>query len=144
MTTRADIVAAARDWIGTPFHHQGRLKGVGVDCAGLAICVARDLNLIPEDWNPTGYDRAPDGETLMAYCMEQMTPISQSEMQPGDVVVVRFDNYPQHIGILGDYRHGGLSIIHASGNSGAVIETRLMFHAAMMYVAAFRIPGVEE
>jgi cell wall-associated NlpC family hydrolase len=142
MTTRTQIVAAARDWLGTPFHHQGRLKGVGVDCAGLVICVAREFALIPASWNPTGYSRAPDGATLMAYCLEQMQPISQSEMQAGDVVVVRFDNYPQHLGIVGDYRHGGHSIIHASGNSGQVIETRLMFHAAMLYVASFRLPGV--
>jgi cell wall-associated NlpC family hydrolase len=29
------IVAEARSFRYTPFHHQGRVKGVGVDCAGL-------------------------------------------------------------------------------------------------------------
>jgi NlpC/P60 family putative phage cell wall peptidase len=29
------IVAEARSWIGTPYHHQASLKGVGCDCIGL-------------------------------------------------------------------------------------------------------------
>ena len=32
---RADIVALARGWLGTPYHHQASLKGVGCDCLGL-------------------------------------------------------------------------------------------------------------
>lgn len=30
---RDAVVAAARSWIGTRYHHAGRIKGVGVDCA---------------------------------------------------------------------------------------------------------------
>ena len=32
---RADIVEEARSWLGTPYHHQAALKGVGCDCIGL-------------------------------------------------------------------------------------------------------------
>ena len=39
-----DIVTEARTWVRTPYHHQARLKGVGVDCAGLVIGVARRDN----------------------------------------------------------------------------------------------------
>ncbi len=28
-------IAAARTCLGTPFHHQGRAPGVGLDCIGL-------------------------------------------------------------------------------------------------------------
>lgn len=35
MREAADIVAAARGWIGTPYLHQASLKGVGTDCLGL-------------------------------------------------------------------------------------------------------------
>ena len=35
MIARADIVAAARSLIGTPFRHQARLPGVGIDCLNL-------------------------------------------------------------------------------------------------------------
>lgn len=144
MTTRTQIVTEARTWLGTPFHHQARIKGVGVDCVGLLIALGRQFGMVPLEWDVQGYDRNPDGRTLLAGCMEMMTPIEQDAMRPGDVVLVRFDAHPQHVGIVGDYRHGGLSIIHASGNAGSVIETRLMFSSAMLFVAAFSLPGVTD
>lgn len=142
MTARTDIVTAARTWIGTPFHHQARLKGVGVDCIGLVIGVARELALIAPDFDIAAYPRVPDGKTLLPLAREHMREIPREAMQPGDVVVVSFDRDPQHFGILGDYRHGGLSIIHGASDPGRVIETRLMFSSAMHFVAAFALPGV--
>jgi cell wall-associated NlpC family hydrolase len=149
-TTRPQIVNAARAWLDTPFHHQARLRGVGVDCIGLVIGVSRELGLIAPDFDITAYPRTPDGTSLMATAREHMTEIDRDVMQPGDVVVVSFDKEPQHFGILGDYRHGGLSIIHASSQActakyapvGRVIETRLMFSQQMKFVAAFVLPGV--
>ena len=32
-----NMIAAARACLGTPFHHQGRMPGVGLDCIGLVI-----------------------------------------------------------------------------------------------------------
>lgn len=141
MTSRPQIVEAAREWIDTPFHHQARLKHVGVDCVGLVIGVARELALVPPDLDVLGYPRTPDGTSLMATMRQHMRETDRAAMQPGDVIVVSFDKDPQHLAILGDYRHGGLSIIHAAGNTGRVIETRLMFSESMKFVAAFALPG---
>ena len=141
--TRAQVVQEARKWLGTPFHHQARLRGVGVDCAGLVIGVARDLSLVPADFDVEAYPPSPDGKTLLRLVQMHMTVLAIDQaMSPGDVVVVRFGADPQHLGIVGDYRHGGLSIIHAASDAGRVIETRLMFHSAMHFVAAARLPGV--
>ena len=142
MAERNDIVSAARGWLGTPFHHQARLKSVGVDCIGLVIGVARELQLIAPDFDVTGYSRYPDGRALMAMAREKMTPVTLDQMQLGDVVVVGFDKLPQHFGIIGDYRHGGFSIIHAASAYNKVVEQRLMFSKAMFFVAAFQLPGV--
>jgi cell wall-associated NlpC family hydrolase len=143
MTTRADIVAEARSYIGTPFHHQGRLKGVGVDCAGLPLCIARTFGLVEADFDVQGYPRQADGVSLLGWCDETMQRIGRSDMQRGDVVVVAYDEHPQHLGILGDYLHGGLSIIHSSSVAKRVIETRLMFTRSMRFQAAYVLPGVE-
>lgn len=139
-----DIVKTAREWLGTPFHHQARVKGVGVDCVGLLIGVARELKLVPECFDIGDYPRTPDGRSLMHLARTHMVELDRAAMQPGDVVVVSFDKDPQHFGILADYRHGGLSIIHAAGGGGhdRVIETRLMFSRAMTFVAAFEL-GVQ-
>lgn len=43
MVTREAIIAAARSWLGTPYHHQASLKGVGSDCLGLIRGIWREL-----------------------------------------------------------------------------------------------------
>ena len=37
------VIAAARAWLGTPYHDQASLRGIGCDCLGLARGVWRDL-----------------------------------------------------------------------------------------------------
>jgi cell wall-associated NlpC family hydrolase len=143
MIARADVVTCARTWIDTPYQHQARLRGVGVDCAGLVIAVARELGIVEPDFDVQGYARQPDGVSLLAWCDQSMTPVSQGDMQPGDVVVVAFDLAPGHLGIVGDYLHGGLSIIHSLGiTAGRVVETRLQFSRAMRFVRGYSMPGV--
>lgn len=137
------IVETARSYLGTPFHHQARLKGVGVDCVGLVICVARELGYIPHDWDVKGYGRIPDGLQLSHHLNERMTRIEKIDLMPGDVVLVAFTKHPQHIGIVGDYVHGGLSMIHADGQRGKVLETRLLFTNTMRFVAAYRFPELK-
>lgn len=132
------IVEAARRCIDTPYHHQGRKVGVGLDCVGLVVRVGRSIGALGTGFDVRGYSRVPDGFSLMHHLDDQLEPIERTEMRPGDVICVAFDGYPQHIGVLGDYAHGGLSIIHASSAAGRVIETRLLFSAAMRFVAAFR------
>lgn len=142
MVDKQQVVAAARAWIDTPFHHQARVKGAGVDCIGLIIGVARELGLVAPDFDVQGYAETPDGRTLMRLATMHMTEIGRDAMAAGDVVVTRFDQGAQHFGVLGDYRHGGLSIIHGASDPGRVIETRLMFGPSMQFVAAFALPGV--
>ena len=45
--SRAALLVEARSWIGTPYLHQGRVKGVGVDCAMLLLEVYERTGLIP-------------------------------------------------------------------------------------------------
>lgn len=145
MSLRDDIVRVARSYIGTPFHHMGRRPGVGLDCAGVVICVAKELSLVPLEFAVPSYSPSPDG-TLLMLCKLHMTRIEESEMQPGDVIVLRRFEEPQHMGVLGAHRHGGLSLIHAASTSltrGRVVETRLVFDKTQQFVAAFRLPGVE-
>lgn len=139
---RSQVVATAQSWLGTPFVHQARLKGVGVDCVGLVIGVGKELGVIDPSFDVNAYDRIPDGIKLMAGARANLEQIPQAEMQVGDIIVVKFANYPQHFGFLGNYRHGGFSIIHAASAYGKVVEQRLMFTKAMGFVAAFKLPGV--
>ncbi len=60
---RGALVAAARGWLGTPFHHQASVKGVGCDCVGLIRGVAAELGMsqgTTEEARYQGYSRSPD------------------------------------------------------------------------------------
>lgn len=142
MVERAAVVAEARSWIGTPWVHQHRAKGVAVDCAGLVIGVARALGLLPAGFDVTGYGRHPDG-SLIAVCDQHMRRIHGNDLQPGDVLVVAIEKDPQHMGIVGDYRHGGLSLIHAASKAGQVVESRLLFVRNFRFRGAYALPGVD-
>jgi cell wall-associated NlpC family hydrolase len=147
MTTRAAIVAEARTWKRTPFHHQARVKHVGVDCAGVPICTGKALGCFPPDMDVVGYARTPDGTSLLAYCDQWMTRIERSEIRIGDVVVIRFDRDPQHLAIVADHPSGCLSMIHALGTPdgrGMVVEHRLDEQTLERLVQAYRMPGVED
>lgn len=144
MRTKADIVAAARSYLGTPFHHRGRKPGVGIDCAGVLVCAARDCDLVSAAFDVPAYSPIPNGNDILQWCDLYMKPVSREEIQPGDAILIATDVYPQHLGILGDYVRGGLSIIHASDYTRPprVIETRLLFARAMRFVAAYELPGI--
>lgn len=144
--TRAAIVAEARSWLGTPWQHQARSKGVGVDCAGLVIGVCRALGLVTVGMDVSHYPRTPDGRSLLAHCDEWMRRIPAAAAQPGDVFVMRFDVHPQHLAIAADYAHGGLSIVHALDSRdrtrARVVEHRLSPDLRAGIVAAYALPGV--
>ena len=75
----AEILAAARTWLGTPWRHQGRLKGVAVDCGGLILGVGRELGLL--DFDTRAYGRIPDGQQLRALCEQHLVskPVARLE-----------------------------------------------------------------
>ena len=101
------IVEAARGYIGTPFHHQARAKGVGIDCVGLVVCAARDAGHDVKD--TTVYARDPDGRSLIAALEGQMDRVEGGWL-PGDVLafwVVKPD-LPQHLGV-----YAGETVVHA-------------------------------
>jgi hypothetical protein len=45
--TRAAVVQEALTWLGTPYHHHARVKGVGVDCAQQLCAVYEACGCVP-------------------------------------------------------------------------------------------------
>lgn len=102
-----NIVQAARGWIGTRFHHQGRLKKTdtdkgGVDCLGLLIGVAAELNLPFTHYDETSYSHYPDTQKLRNSLAGAMQEISIVEIRAGDILLFNIDNNPQHLAIVSD------------------------------------------
>jgi NlpC/P60 family putative phage cell wall peptidase len=136
MNLQERIVAAARTWIGTPFEHQGRLKGAGVDCAGLVVGVARELGLPHADVD--GYGRNPRRALLEAELAAQMDPIALAELRPGDVLLFRIEREPQHLGIVSSIEP--LAVVHAFSGAGLMrcVEHSLDYRWQRRIIGAYR------
>src|SRR6185312_219703 len=91
--TRQDIVAEARAWIGTPYRHQGSLKGIGCDCLGLVRGVWRGvIGVEPERAPPYAPDwaEATGNEALAQAAARHLVPIALNDFREGDVLLFRW------------------------------------------------------
>lgn len=105
VASREAIVTEARSWLGTPYHHGASLKGVGVDCIGLLIGIARNVGMLPPDWQPAPYpaqwhlhqaeERLMEG-IAAAGCVE----VSVAQRQPADILLFRFGQVCAHTALL--------------------------------------------
>lgn len=141
--TRDAIIAAARTWVGTPYHHQASLKGVGCDCLGLIRGLWREL-YGPEPVALPPYTRdwgdATGSESLMDAGCRHLTRLGEVRAaRPGDVLVFRMrdSGVAKHAGILvADDR-----MVHAQEEVG-VSEVELGRWWRRRLVAAFSFPGI--
>lgn len=137
---RADIVAAAERWIGTPYRHQASLRGAGCDCLGLVRGVWRDVfGVEPEAPPPYSADWGEAGarEFLLDAGRRHMVEILRDDARPGDVLVFRMrqGRIAKHMAIVAF----GDTMIHAA--SGACVERAPIGAYRRRAVAAFIFPG---
>lgn len=94
---RPDIAKAAESFIGTPFRHQGRKPGAGLDCVGVWVCALQACGVEVED--VTTYRRLPDSRELLMHLRRQFRERSWPEV--GDAVVMYAPRHrePRHLGI---------------------------------------------
>lgn len=138
MRTRAEVAAAARGYVGTPFHHQGRLKGVGIDCAGLVVGVAHELGLSAFDY--TEYAHRPHASLLERLLDANMDRVSA--WGAGDVLLLAFDGDPQHLAVVTELA-AGPGIVHAYAPMRRCVEHRLDGVWRARIRGAFRFRGVD-
>ncbi|MEM6971933.1 MAG: NlpC/P60 family protein [Pseudomonadota bacterium] len=145
MTAEGDaIVSVARRWIGTPYHHQASLEGVGSDCLGLVRGIWREM-IGPEPEEIPSYSphwaESGGAETLLDAARRQMRPLSREAAAPGDVLAFRMrrGGLAKHLAVLveGDVQAG--RIVHAY-EGHAVCETALGKAWSRRIAGAFRFP----
>ena len=120
-TQREEVVSAARDWIGTPYHHAADLKGHGVDCAMLLVRVYCHVGLV-EPFDPRPYTRDwfmhRGEEKYLGFLFDRALEVREPGL--GDTVVFRIGRLFAHAGIVS--RIDPLSVIHAFAPLGCVVE----------------------
>ena len=109
---RDAVVAEALGWLGTPWRHMQRLKGVGVDCANLPAAVYEACGVIahvqaeyPRQWM---LHRKQDRfiEWILAVGGRE---IDEVDLLPGDLVLWKFGNTFSHSG----FWLGAGAVLHA-------------------------------
>lgn len=143
---RAEVVAAALSWVGTPYHHLQACRGAGVDCVGLVVGIARELGVFAPAWSPGYYSPEwhlhQSQEMLLGRIDAAGWPIVAADYrQPGDVLVFRLA--PQqpcsHLGILVDRGE----LVHAVGTGPRrVIRQRLTGRRLRQLARCYLFPGV--
>lgn len=99
------VVAEALTWLGTPYRHQGRRKGVGCDCIGLVLGVWRAVHgEPPEQPGPYAPDWAEAGgeERFLRGVRRHFREKPAGEMATGDLLIFRWRPHlpAKHAGIL--------------------------------------------
>lgn len=134
------IVDAAREWEGTPYHHHGRIKGVGVDCAMLLAEVYETAGLTPHvdpGFYPPDWHFHQSGELYLDWLLRYADPVCLCCPQPGDVALYQFGRVGSHGGIVIQWPE----IIHAYLREGCVRATGDKGFLSGRLVGFYRIRG---
>lgn len=141
--TGREVVAEARRWIGTPYHLQQRLCGVGCDCVGLIVGVGLALGLIEAHGVPADY-RAEADPRLVPELDRLFRRQVGLDAAPGDILLMWVDGRsraPQHLAIVSECD----TVIHglATGGIRRIAEHRLDRSWRERRLGVWRYPGVD-
>lgn len=140
---QARILAEARSWIGTPYRHQGSVKGAGTDCLGLLRGIWRAIHgaepeAVPrytEDWAEPGRV-----EVLLAAADRWLVRKPLAAPAQADVLLFRMrdGSIAKHLGLAAEVGTEA-SFVHAYSGHG-VIESPLSGPWARRIVGRYAFP----
>lgn len=139
------IVSSARTYMGTRFRHRGRNR-TGLDCAGLVWAAYHDNGIDLPDFRLYSKEPSAHDKGLTQYMVTALgksvseAPVHEIELEAGDIVVLRFEVEPHHVGIITEYPYGGFALLHACGHNKKVIEHRLSPDMIKRITHVFRRP----
>jgi NlpC/P60 family putative phage cell wall peptidase len=140
------IINDAKQWLGTPYKHQASMQNIGCDCIGLVYGVLKQNNLIPSEFNKEelrDYSRISKDFSLITKFRKYFKEIDLDSAKSGDIFVMRFRKYPQHVGFLDFSRSNNdrkeIYIIHSYQAIGKVVSHNLNDKWRSRIMTCFRI-----
>ena len=126
---RQNVVQEAISWQRTPYHHQGNLKGVGVDCVMFMIEVYRRCGLLSDLVDPRPYSHdwhMHRSEEVYLGGVEQLAD-RVDVPQPGDIALFQFGRCVSHGAIVIEWP----LVIHSFIEHHGVVQTDISKSAAL-------------
>lgn len=142
------IIEEALGWVGTRFKHQGRLKKSehhygGCDCLGLVIGVAKSLGIksltgeFLESLDNPIYPKLLNSNILLDSFNKILKQVEIIDLQVGDIILVKVNNWPQHLAIISSLSPN-IKIIHSYIQVRKVIEQHLPEEWLKKIIAVYR------
>jgi cell wall-associated NlpC family hydrolase len=144
MTTRNDIVEAARSLQGMQWLHQGRNEE-GSDCVGFVALVAQKSGAVPDIEFENNYRRRSDGETMVRLFREYCDPIEWRDAQPGDFMVVKYRETHWHCMIVSK-REENLETefyVIEAGRDGVTVDHRIDWAIKRRIHSAYQVRNLD-
>jgi NlpC/P60 family putative phage cell wall peptidase len=144
MVTRTQIIEEVKTWIGTPYHHQAGVKGVGVDCAYLVGHVAQNVGSIMkfkvEPYSVEWHWHSK--EERMCSIIESFgaKEIPVNAFKPGDILAFKYGRVCSHLGIMIDFD----KFVHAHIKTGKVLVNTLTGEYLERLERVYQFPNIEE
>lgn len=116
--TEDKIIEIARSWLNTPWHHNQKQKGLGVDCVNFLASVAIEsgYEIAPI---PKKYGRIASSNEIESYLdLHFIRNIDKKILNKTNVLLFKYSGYNTHVGIATSHN----TMIHASLPHGKVIE----------------------
>ncbi len=120
---RKTLIDEARTWLGTPWKHNQRVKGHGIDCVNFLHEIA-SVSGIELPAIPKRYTRNVVGNSISSYLSQVFKPITLAQCQSGDILVFHWGNTGHHVGIVTGTTPC-ITFIHADNSLGSVVEQNL-------------------
>ena len=116
---RESFAAETLAYVGTRYQHQGRLPGVGLDCAGVFVCAARAKGFVIVDRDD--YSRLPLMEQILDSFDACCDRVALADIEVGDVILMAWTLEPQHVCVVTSV-DPYIEIVHASAPTKRVVK----------------------
>ena len=129
---RERLIAEAKEWLGTPYHTEGRVKGAGCDCGTFLAGVLENANLLPHIDIPHYSEDVACHCAVPKYLMkieEYCKQVDKNDRKTGDILVYQFNGskVPHHAAFVCDKEY----LIHSYTRQGVIISNQRGYEFAL-------------
>lgn len=129
------VVSIAKEYLKTPYHHQGRIKGSGIDCGMLLINTFEEAGLIPHLELGIDIESYPpdwalhSGEEKYLSWVEKFAKKVDRDPLPGDIVLHKYGHCTSHGGIVIEWpliihAYKGLGVTYSDAINDAILKKK--------------------